>query len=307
MRALAALVFLVLTPALARAENVHDALDAYALYQNDISVLLDLEIDSAGAIDGAIGRAARHDPAAVSRGWIAYGALTAAQSPAFAAGVQSRVRAAGRAPVLRQLRRDLTYARRRPPGSAQAIQLILSSVAADSARMGEAARRYDSMGQTIDTAAWLVSSERGARETRLRRIGGEALSAAMTQRLHIGALAAAPLTDTDAFGGRRFWDALAGRASTAAPVREWREARARAGAVDRMLTLAALVIVGAADSEAARVQAVLTEPVARECLAMEQLQLRQCASVAHDANEDAFCLSRHGFGGPSACFSALVN
>src|SRR5262245_17927995 len=105
MRALAALVlaFLVLTPGLARAESVYEALDAYALYQNDVSVLIDLEIDSAEAMDGALERAARHDPTAVSRGWIAYGALTAAQSPAFAAGVQSRVRAAGRAPVPRQL------------------------------------------------------------------------------------------------------------------------------------------------------------------------------------------------------------
>src|SRR5690606_11828321 len=100
-------------------------LDAYALYQHDDSVLLDLDVDSAQAVNGALARLSRHNPARVSRGWIAYGALTAAQSPAFAAGVERRVREAGRAEVLRQLRGDLSYARRQPAGSNQAIRLIL--------------------------------------------------------------------------------------------------------------------------------------------------------------------------------------
>lgn len=304
MRTLAALAFLLLLTAPARAETPHEALDAYALYQSDVTALLDLPIAGADAIDEALERAARHDPVRVTRGWIAYGALTAAQAPAFAAGVQSRVRAAGRAPVLRQLRRDLSYARRRPPGSAQAIQLILAATAADSARMADAAERFERIGASLDTASWIASSERGARETRLRRVGGEPLSAAIRARVHVGALAASPLADADAFGGRRFWDALAGRASAAAPARAWREAHA--ATTDRMLTLAALVIVGADDSETARVEAMLDEPRARACLALEQLQFRQCASVAHDASEDAFCLARHGLTGPSSCFGAIA-
>ena len=304
MRVLAGLAFLLLLTAPARAETLHEALDAYALYQSDVTALLDLPIAGADAIDDALERAARHDPVRVTRGWIAYGALTAAQAPAFAMGVQSRVRAAGRAPVLRQLRRDLSYARRRPPGSVQAIDLILASVAADSARMAEASVRYERIGASLDTASWIASSERGARETRLRRIGAEPMSDAMRARVRIGALAATPLTDPDAFGGRRFWDALTGRASIAAPVRALREAHP--ATTDRMLTLAALVIVGADDSEAARVEALLDEPRAQVCLALEQLQFRQCASVAYDASEDAFCLARHGLAAPSACFGALV-
>jgi hypothetical protein len=304
--AVSALAFLLLVSAPARAETVHEALDAYALYQNDVSALLDLSPDSAGAVDDALERAARHDPAQVARGWIAYGALTAAQSPAFAAGVQSRVRAAGRAPVLRQLRRDLTYARRRPPGAAEAIQLILAAVAADSARMSAAGARYEALGDTLDSAAWIVFSERSAREVRLRRMGDERLTPGMTARLHIGALAATPLANPDAFGGRRFWDALAGRTAPAPPAQTLRERRAYAATTDRMLTLAAFIIVNAADREPARVSAVLDDQRARECLMLQQLQFRQCASVAHDPNEDAFCLARHGLSASGACFSAML-
>ena len=307
MRAAAILAVLALTAAApARGETVHEALDAYALYQSDVSALLDAEIGDAAAIDAALERAARHDPARVSRGWIAYGALTAAQSPAFAAGVRSRVRAAGRAPVIRQLRRDLSYARRRPPGSAEAIGLILTAVRADSARIGAAGRRFEAIGEALETGAWTASAERGAREARLRMTGAARLPPEALERLHIGPLAASPLTDANALGGRRFWDALAGRESEMQNLDPPRERRGHAATTDRMLTLAGLIIVGADASEAARVNAVLDEPRTRDCLALEQLQFRQCASVAHDPSEDALCLARHGLSAPGACFSAML-
>src|SRR5687768_9328823 len=112
-------------------EPLHRALEPYALFQTDITAMLDADIPDAAAMDAALDRAARHDPARLSQGWLAYGALTAAQSPAWVNGVRSRVRSAGRAAVLRQLRRDMSYARRRPPGSDEATQLVLRAIAAD--------------------------------------------------------------------------------------------------------------------------------------------------------------------------------
>jgi hypothetical protein len=73
-----------------------------------------------------------------------------------------------------------------------------------------------------------------------------------------------------------------------------------------MLTLAALMVVDATQSEAARVNAMLDDAPSRECLAMQQLQFRQCASVAHDPNEDAYCLARHGLAGPGQCFAGIA-
>lgn len=281
------------------------AADAYALYQDDLSALLDADIATRPALDFAIERAARHDPAQLARGWIAYGALTAAQSPAFVAGVRSRVRAASRAAVIRQLRRDLTYARRRPPGAAEAIQLVLDADAADVARMRAGAARFNALGQTLDASTWDPPAATGdARNDRLRMLAHEAraLDPALAARLHVTPLAATPLLDPDALGGRRFWDAVAGRSSVATPAQPRRVGNQ--ALMDRMLTLAALYVVEATAQERARVDDLTDDRVTRECLDLEQLEFRQCASVAHEPNDDAFCLARHGL--PAQCFARLA-
>src|SRR5262252_5095112 len=109
------------SPLPALADPVHDALNEYALYQNDVSALLDADINSGRAVDAALARISRHNPAGVGRGWIAYGALTAAQSPVFAQGVQRSLRGDDRAQTMRMLRDDITYARRHQNGADQAI------------------------------------------------------------------------------------------------------------------------------------------------------------------------------------------
>jgi hypothetical protein len=296
------------TSARAQTDPLHRAVDSYALYQSDISDLLDADAGNYLALDSALERAARHDPPALARGWIAYGALTAVQSPAFVHGVQSRVRAAGRAAVLRQLRRDLTYARRRPPGSAEASRLVLAVIAADSARLGAAAQRYNHAARAFDLSTWTppTDAQRGAREQRLRRSSAGSLTLELAARLHVSALAATPVTDQAAFGGRRFWDELAGRTMRTPPTPPQRVRPSRQQTLDRMLSLAALFALGATSQEMRRVEALLEDAPTRDCLALQQLQFRQCASVAHDPSEDAFCLARHGLAAPGQCFAAIA-
>lgn len=299
--AIAALSLLCAAPA--AAEPLYDAVDAYAFYQTDISTLATLDVRDQDTMDEALLLALRHDPARVASGYLAYGALTAAQAPEFVAGVRSRISAAGRAPVLRQLNADITYARRRPPGSAQAIALILASSSADSARMVTIGARYTELADTIAFAA----SDRGGRDQRSERLRDAArtapnLSASFAARVHPSALSAAPLTDAASFGGARFWDALVRRDTPAPPTIAWREANA--ARVNRMLTLSGLFIAEAGATP--RVREMLDDTRLRECLAMEQLELRQCASVAASANEDAHCLARHGLTQPAACFAEIA-
>src|SRR6185369_7214607 len=138
------------------ADPVHDALNDYALYQNDVSTLLDTDISSGRAVDAALARISRHSPPSVARGWIAYGALTAAQSPVFAQGVQRSMRD-DRAQTMRMLRDDITYARRHQNGADQAVDLILAASSADGARADAAGERYDHYARTAPTVQ-LVSS-----------------------------------------------------------------------------------------------------------------------------------------------------
>jgi hypothetical protein len=285
-------------------EPLHRAVEAYALYQTDITAMLDADIPDAASLDAALDRAVRLDPERLTQGWIAYGALVAAQSPAWVNGVRSRVRAAGRPAVLRQLRRDWTYARRRPPGADEATQLLLRAFAADNARMIALAIRFEGLGNAANTGAWARRSNE--REAALRAPSTRTLAPELLVRLHPAPLAATPLTEPDAFGGVRFWDALGNRASPTPPILPWRIVPARTATLDRMFTLAALMIVGATESEASRVGAALTDEPVRQCLAMQQLQLRQCASVTSSPNEDAFCIAQHGYRLPSQCLQFAV-
>ncbi len=307
MPALAALFFS--HPAHAQAElggSIREALCDYARFQSDISASLDARVEDEQALGAAIERAARYDPVRVSRGWVAYNALTAAQSPAFVRGVEGRVRAAGRAPVVRQLRRDATYARRRPTGSGEAIQRVLAATLADGARGELAGQRYVRLVETWP--ADVLTSDPALREARTARLsalnpGPCVLPPEIAARLNprVGET----LPDAGAFGGTQFWDALAGRDSEPAP--RLHASETQPAATNRMLTLAGLIIVGASASESARVESLLDEPHSRSCLTLELLQLRQCLSVSNGVSEDAHCLARHGLSGPGACLAAFAN
>jgi len=305
---LAALALLLVTALAApvRAEPLHEAVDAYVLYQNDITDLLTADVTGEAEMNQALILAARHDPQRVASGRIAYGALTAAQSPAFVAGVRSRVRSAGRAPVIRQLRRDIAYARNRPPGSADAIQLILSSNAADAARLSAAGQRFEGIGLSlVSLTPHADSATRDARNANLRALAGvrRAIGPEINTRVHPTILSADPASDPNAFGGRRFWDALTDRPSPTPPAFAWSEAATAPNVINRMLTLAGIYVVGATESESTRVSEMLNDQRTSECLASEQLYLRQCTSVSASANEEAYCIARHGLYRPAACFA----
>jgi len=288
----------LLCPASALADQVHDALEAYALYQNDVSALLDNDISNGRTVDAALARISRHNTASVGRGWIAYGALVAAQSPVFAGSVQRDMRGGDRNQVLRMLRDDLTYARRRQNGSSQAIGLILSAASADGARADVAGERYDHYARTAPTVQFVSS-------TFHVDLGGTTrLTEAMRDRLNIGALDARPMNDASAFGGRGFWDSFSGRSGRSAGGRGGRERADYASVTDHMLTLGALVAAGETDGR--RVSQLLNEPLMQNCMNMQRLQLRQCLSVSVDATERAYCLGHHALEGPGVCFAKVV-
>lgn len=296
----AAASFVLLCSAPAYADEVHEALEAYALYQNDVSTLLDQEIESGRTVDAALARLQRHNSARVSRGWIAYGALTAAQSPRFATGFERNARRRG-SPIVGQLRDDVGYARRQNRGSAQAIQFILNAASADSARAAQAGTRFDAYARATTGSVQLTSAPRRATPPERARLSSE-----MLQRLRIGPRAGRPMNDARAFGGSGFWDSIAGREGRSPRGRGGREAHDYSSVTDHMLTLAALIVADADGRESRRVSALLDEPLTQHCMRMQQLQLRQCVSASVDASERAYCVSRHGLAGPGSCFSNVV-
>ena len=75
-------------PPIALNDGVAQAAAIYVAYLREVSAIPPGGFDSAEAVQAAIRKGASYDPAQLSRGLIAYGAVLALQSPEFVAGVR---------------------------------------------------------------------------------------------------------------------------------------------------------------------------------------------------------------------------
>ncbi len=113
-------------PAAPLDDPVLDAASAYLAFQTDATAIGQSKLASADDLERALTLGARHNPDTLTRGWVAYGAVIAAQSPAFAAGVRSVSTRYGRAAVLQALNRDPSYPARRR-GYDEAVGILLAA------------------------------------------------------------------------------------------------------------------------------------------------------------------------------------
>src|SRR5262249_38320456 len=110
--------------------DFHSALAAYAEFHSDVSDLRAAHIAAAADLETALDTVARHNRDDMTRGWIAYGASTAAQAPAFVQGVRAAAAYYGRAAVIYAIAADPYYARGLR-GAHDAEKLTLDAANAD--------------------------------------------------------------------------------------------------------------------------------------------------------------------------------
>ncbi len=294
--------------------NLQTAITAYAAYQSDVSELRSSTPRDAGTLETALDRVARHNRDELTRGWIAYGAQTAAQSPAFVQGVRDAASYYGRDAVIWAVTVDPAYARSLRGGQ-EATRMLLDSANADSQRIISVADRYQELAYSIQRQRWAnaVAPAQAARVQRVRTLGREgapddAVPSAVGPRLTVATLSVQP-SDPTAYGGRRFWDAVRGGdqvvevAST--PNVRWQPNVTRAEALDRMSAVAALQALDAVDTNQSAVSRLISDPRSRDCIEMAQLQLYQCMSAARFRYENAFCLGQHGLRDIGTCIGAV--
>lgn len=309
------------TPAAATAPSgadLHTAIAGYASYQNDVSELRDTRIGASADLETALDRVARHNRDDLTRGWIAYGASTAAQSQAFVQGVRDAAAYYGRDAVIWAVTVDPSYARGLRGGQ-EATRMLLDSATADSARILAVADQYKELAYSLQRQRWAnaVAPQQAARVQRIRSLGAVGAPAvplpdAMTPRLSVAMLSLSPSSDPTAFGGKRFWDAVHGGASAGNVVAvasnpvAYRASPPRAPALDRMAAVAALEALDAVNTPQSQVSQLLNDPRSHDCFEMAQLQLYQCMSAAHFRYENSFCLAEHGLREIGTCIGAVA-
>ena len=297
--------------------DLQTAVTAYAAYQSDVSELRSSTVNDDGALESALDRVGRHNRDELTRGWIAYGASTAAQSQAFVQGVRDAAAYYGRDAVIWAVSVDPSYARGLRGGQ-EATRMLLDSAHADSARIIDVADRYQELAYSLQRQRWAnrVAPSQNDRIQRIRSLGREgapdnAVPAEVAPRLRVTPLSLSPSTDPSVYGGRRFWDAVRGGdqvvevAST--PVSyQWRVNATRGEALDRMSAVAALQALDAVETNQSAVSRLIADPRSRDCIEMAQLQLYQCMSAARYRYENAFCLGQHGLRDIGQCIGAVA-
>jgi hypothetical protein len=300
-------------------EPIGAALPAYAAFHTDITGLQGQSVMTPADLDAVLERAAGQNAEALARGWLAYGALTAAQSPAFVQGVRETANFYGKEKFLFGLTIDTSYASTLK-GYAEAQALILQSARADGRRIEAVGERYKEMGYSLQRQRWggQVASNQNARLTRLRAAATGALgrqaSPDVAPRLVAAVTQYTPGADASAFGGALFWDnirAAPGSVAIANTVSlpqgmEIKPHRERGQAFNIMTTLAAIYIMDWSKEPSAQVDRLLSHPSAKRCFELVQAQFYQCVSAARFHYENAFCMGEHAIKDVGVCIGGAT-
>ncbi|MGE3303464.1 MAG: hypothetical protein AB7M12_10155 [Hyphomonadaceae bacterium] len=297
-------------------EPLAAALQSYAAFQADIDLVNGGSIQGPKDIERALDKAAALDRDSLTRGFIAYGALTAARNQQFVDEVRKVAAAYGKDRVLNALIKNGNYAGTITGGST-ATEYVIRAAAADAARVAEAGDRVKSRAREAQNLKWgkALSGAAAPRMTRLKQMAaasagpGRALPPEQAERLKI--VPGDPSSDPASFGGAAFWRTFANNASTATltslPTQTqnfaWADNSGGASIRSSMLTLAAMYALDATQDRPAATDAALNDRATNGCLRGAQLQFYQCVATAHFNYENMACIGEAGFNTVAGCFS----
>lgn len=237
-------------------------------------------------------RLASHDTRAMAGSWIAYAAMVAADSPAFAKAIQKQVKEKGAEAFAAELEASPGIVRNLP-GADQAISAIMTFAASDAGKIRGAGDAYIAQAYDIQKVAW-------ARKT-IAEDGMARVDEALT------------------FAARRDWPNYAGRevvrtrAGTLRPnlvsyaswSNDWADKAsadpsARPGTiVSKALVLGAHYAMNTANQE--HMAAFATSKKSERCFTSAKMNLDQCIAATRTPYEEAFCLGQHALNDMSSC------
>ena len=297
-------------------EPLANSLQAYASFQQDIDLVNGGSIQNPRDIERALDKAAAMNRDQLTRGYIAYGAMTAARSEKFVAEVRKVAAAYGKERVMKALVNNYRYAGTIDGGS-EAAEFVARVAASDSQRVVSAGEKVKTRAREAQNLAWgkALAGPAAPRTTRLKTAAASAkggtVTAEVTERLKIVPGSGSPLTDPVSFGGDNFWTMLNGKAPpeatlTSLPV----QAKAltftseSGGSAIRgaMLSLAAMYALDATMDDAQTTNTLLNNNLTNGCLQRAQLQFYQCVASARFNYENMACVGEAGLITVGGCF-----
>jgi hypothetical protein len=295
-------------------EPLANSLQTYAAFQQNIELVNGGSIQDAKDIERALDKAAAINRDQLTRGYIAYGALTAARNERFVAEVRKIAAAYGKERVVKALSNNYTYAGT-IPGGAEATNYIVRAASTDSARVLQAGERLKTRAREAQALKWgkALSGPTGPRMTRIKSAATAApaatLSAEMNDKLKIVPGSGDPNANPVSFGGDSFWSALGGAPTamlTALPQAKpisWTTSSGGSAIRGAMLSLGAMYAIDATMDQPETTRALLNNNLTNSCLQRAQLQFYQCVASAHFNYENMACVGEAGLITVGNCFA----
>lgn len=294
---------------------------AYGTFQKDVGELHARGLSSTADIDHALKTLAGQNPAQLSRGWLAYASLVAAQSPELRTSVREVVAAYGRDGMSAGLASDRGYVRRVLAGGDEAVALAFAATNADSVRLSRSASYFREQAYALQGHGWakarlrapqmnatvdrLIASSRVERAPRgniVTALQSPTVDVALRQA---GTSGATSLWDgvIDASNGIQFPSLL----NPSLRSQKVRIGQDQAYIANQIATLAAYQIMGTDAQNASQVRAAMGEGPMRACINYAQLNVNQCVQSNSAPFETVDCLGKHAVGEVSECFGEPTN
>jgi hypothetical protein len=308
--------------------GAHAAL--YAAYANDVDNLAVRSVLSGGALTVSTERIARHlNSERLALGMVAYGASYAATNDQFVTEARKAAAYFGRDAFIAKLRREYSYARVLPGGE-EAAQLAARAILADAAKIQSEGDDFKQAAYDWQALAWgkLSTVDAAARNAALRALAVPPPEAEMTLKLSalpeeaiaetpvslpkispttavIAPVVPTPLPTTLArlatlrTTSRIATDTNRTEVVLAEPIRAW-------SPVDRMVSVAALMAIGAPIDKQADTEALMRDPRLVSCVNSARLNMQMCNAATKQPYERSFCLAEHPLGEIAKCMTKVV-
>ena len=273
----------------------------YVRFREDVAVIEATPFESAKTTREAHVRLSAHESEALSSGWVAYAALVAADTPAFAEALRKEVDGkkdkktglSGKDAFFAKLAADPSYPRKLP-GADAAIQRVLDMTAQDAARFSTLGEAFKEQAYAMQRTTWgksrIASSQERLSEAAAYARSRPAAPAPVLKAATEDGVTAPMLASVDS--------AWAPDWGAEGSPRKNGEQNAQV-IMDRVLNLAARYAVAGVNEKFVDVYA--KNDRAEQCLSMKELTLRQCIAATRTPYEEAFCLGEHALNDVAKC------
>jgi len=291
---------------------------SYGSFQSDVGDIQRRGLNSTADVSNALEKLAGQNSAQLSRGWLAYAALIASQSPELRTTVRDVVSAYGKQTIISGLQADRQYVRRDLNGGEAAVSMAFSALGADSRRLNRTASYFREQAFALQGASWAKTKmRRNEMDSKINSFMASSRSERAARGEIVSALqqpsSNAAFMQAGVPGAPSLWDGSISAStgirfpSTNTAVRTSHRTSHRRGpnqTADMVATLAAFRIMGAGPEMSGQIRSTIGEGPMSPCIRSAQLNVNQCIASNAFPFETVDCIGKHAIGEVSECFSS---